>query len=126
MDRSKEFAFNKTIITTLALVLSVIVVIAFLRNVLTLNGPTVYYIAYYIAECLGNLCEVFGIMLFLTGRGFAGISLMFVQVAQIVVTRLLYSMSVVNDFFFWLFAAVLIAASVVFWWPPRGTGTKPK
>jgi hypothetical protein len=123
MSSVKAFGFNKKTIMAIGLALAGVIIVVLLWNVLALHkGPAIFYMA----ESLGNLCAVLGIMLYLSDRGVLGMLLVLVQVLQIAITRLVYSMSFVKSFYFWTFTVVLIAFVVIFFWPPVGTGVKSK
>jgi hypothetical protein len=105
----------------MGLLIIVITVALFLWRTMFLHQVPVIY---YLAECLGTSSAILGIMLYVSGRGVAGILLVLAHVVQIVISCLFYSIPIYGSVYFWVFAAVLIVFVIAFFWPPVGTKLK--
>ncbi len=120
MNSWKTFGLKRNTVLTAGLAVAVVVVFLLLWKLFALHKSPVLY---YVAESAGDLCVVFGIMLFLFGKGIAGIVLLLLKVAEVIVTRIAFSMSIVASRFFWIFVVIFAVFVVIYFWPPVGTGT---
>lgn len=120
-SKGKILGFERNTLNSAGLLVAGIIVALFLwRTFVVHKGPVIYYLA----ECIGSVIAILGIMLYLDRRSILGILLVFVHVAQIAVTRLFYSMSIVGSVYFWIFVAVLLSFVIIFLWPPMGSKLK--
>ena len=111
--------FPRKTVNGFALATAVVVTAVYLWRILVLRAtPTMFYLE----EGLGLLATIFGILLYLNGRQVLGMVLVAAHVAQLVVTRLVYSMSILRSDV-WIFGLVLIVFIVIYLAPHRSSRT---